>query len=243
VQEPDSDLEFLITRPGEIDNTLFELMHDTSRVSVRVGGGTPVAVRLRDLDREAGIFHWEPREASLADVQRLAGAASLRVEGDIRGVQVRFDTLAPRQSATSGQLHTFASPIPESLVRLERRAFFRIQAGPPWLNRCSIPGMGLELRVHDVSLEGIGLRCAQPPTVELQPGMVLEQAPIDFRGLGSIQIDLLIRAVYPAPSLESTQTSVPVLHLGCSYESLSRQQENWLQRLMYQLEVNRRKLG
>src|SRR5690606_31302468 len=135
------------------------------------------------------------------DARRLQSRAIFNFRGSSFGAQIAFQTLEAREvpddDAPPG-VPTLQSPMPTQLFRMQRRQHFRVLAHPAsaaiWRSaRSSGP---LPLRVYDVSLGGVGLRCRLAPDELPRVGQVLQGVDLGFHELGNVAADLSVVAVY-----------------------------------------------
>ncbi|OIR17792.1 flagellar brake protein YcgR [mine drainage metagenome] len=98
--------------------------------------------------------------------------------------------------------------IPESLVRLQRRDFFRLATPAANPVICQIPVIDetypafnrtLELVLADIGLGGVGLVAYDPLDSALVVGASFNECQIDLPDVGIVSLTLQVRSVIPSP--------------------------------------------
>lgn len=112
-------------------------------------------------------------------------------------VKVQFETAHPEAGTFEGQ-SAFVLPLPDSLLRLQRRAYFRLPTPELHPLKCIIP-LGTEphpklneVTIMDISVGGAALTCAEDDT-ELIPGETYNDCRIDLPEFGTISGTLVVR--------------------------------------------------
>ena len=156
----------------------------------------------------------------------------------VDGIRIQFPAEQGREATLRGE-SVFAVPMPESLLRLQRRDCFRLQlpSSKPYICRIR-RGTPQEkaLPLHDISLGGVGILSTE--VLEFEQMEVLENSWIDLRDSGALALMLEVRYVTPMES----RTGKPLWHLGCQFLNLSALNETLIQRFMGRLEAERRAL-
>jgi len=157
----------------------------------------------------------------------------------VDGVRIQFTAKKGREVALNGET-TFAVPIPSSVLRLQRRDYFRLQLPSTKPYICRIRrGSPQEnaLPLHDISVGGIGIHAQQP--LDYEPLEKLENCWIDLHDSGVLAVTLEVRYADPIES----RTGKPFWHLGCRFVNLSPLNETLIQRFMARLEAERKALA
>jgi len=153
------------------------------------------------------------------------------------GVKVEFDVEQVEAASFEGRL-AFSLPFPDSLIKLQRREFFRLSA--PLLNplKCQIPipgGITVDAVVGDISLGGISLM-GEHKSLELQLGTIYENCRILLPELGVIQTKLMVRNSFPM----TMRNGAVIKRTGCAFLDLPSNQQALIQRYIIRLERDRR---
>lgn len=157
----------------------------------------------------------------------------------VEGIRIQFTTAQGRETTLDGE-SVFAVPFPASLLRLQRREFFRLQlpSAKPFICRIR-RGTPQEktLSLHDISVGGIGIHSPQP--LDYGPLEKLENCWIDLHDSGVLAVVLEVRYIDPIES----RTGKAFWHLGCRFVNISPLNETLIQRFMARLEAERKALA
>lgn len=126
----------------------------------------------------------------------------------------------------------FYLELPDYLLRIQRRDFFRlsIPAGAPI--KCIIPAMMCEVPVLDISCGGIGLQCGENDT-KLVPGKTFEDCQIPLPDIGTVKVTIEVKS-----NIKFTaRNSVVQTRAGCQFINLSNQMEQLLHRYTTRLQA------
>ena len=167
--------------------------------------------------------------------RRLQRASTLKFETSLDHVRVEFSTWAA-ESTSHDRLPALRVRLPESVVRLQRREYFRIPA--PIANPlvASVPDPKdprtiLKLRLLDLSLGGLALLL--PKEVTAPPlGTELEGCSLDLPDAGRILFNVSVRSV-------SANSRPPGTRIGCSFLRLQPHAEKAVQRQIMAMERER----
>jgi len=264
----ETESEFSLTSPADIRAALFELNHPDSRIGVRDAGGRDIAVELIGVDRSAPYFYWRPRDFAgndfaHADERGLLAADDFRfVAQGYGGVLIRFAVARPELVRSDDGQPALASPFPHRMTRIQRRRTFRagprggLDATARWLPEGGVQPVQMTLR--DISVDGVGLRVAQPLIMLPPVGATLRAVALDLGEEDPLIADLQVRSAYAlgrqdepgadgqaaegGPGLgaaAATPWAQPLSHLGTVFVGLNKRQESWLQQVVWRLEKSR----
>lgn len=207
---------------------LHQLINDGERVSVVFDGGKEALLTvLLDADdaNDRLIFDWGGSEASnrklLASERNIFVCAPHGVKNQFAGGQVREISYKQRPA--------FATRIPDHYTRLQRREFFRLVLPLTRRPPCTLTRPGgepLRLTVVDISIGGIA---AELPggRLDFLPGQRLPQARIELKGIGTIEVDLIVRN-----ASEVQRGGKVSARIGCQFAKLGHALEHQLQRFI-----------
>lgn len=156
------------------------------------------------------------------------------------GVKVQFSTAGIKQVDFEGR-PAFNAPFPQDLIKLQRRDFFRLSSpiSSPYCCRLVMnDGELLRLDVHDISLGGVGVWFSEAQVGKIEIGLKFSQAEFDFGPGGIMRINVEIRNRRAVVNRQGQTQYV----IGMCFMGLSRTQEASLQRLISQLERERKAL-
>jgi len=152
------------------------------------------------------------------------------------GVKVQFTARHPDTTIFEGH-PALRMRLPELLLRLQRREFFRVPASLSCQVAVESEGKVrvLELRVADMSLGGIAL-VTDKTCLELECGQVLENCHINLGALGALTVSLTVGNF----SETTTRSGNRQQRIGCSFGKLPRNMETIVSRYIAQVERERR---
>ncbi|MEO6929192.1 MAG: flagellar regulator YcgR PilZN domain-containing protein [Casimicrobiaceae bacterium] len=222
----------------EVAGLLNEVATRGALVSVTFGGDVMTTVLLR-ADAAASTVVFDA--GSDADMnQRLAVARRLGFETHLDRIRIVFYTGGAVAQAWDGA-PAFASAFPQSVLRIQRRDYFRAHVPLTRGIRCEMvtdpaaPKAPFVLRVLDMSVTGISL-VDGPPGFEPAPGSVLKSVTLAMPP-GSVTVDLevMYRKEHARGGAAPTQ-----MRFGCRFVNLPPSGETLIQRCINQLERERR---
>lgn len=274
-----SQPEFLLLQPEDIRAALFELTHPDSHIMVRDAADREVAAVILGVDRKTGFFFWRPRDYAGTHFGRqrngdmFTGAVFHFAATGYGGVHMHFRVPRPETvNFEDGSVALF-SPLPERMSRVQRRKMFRaslanspVRCTAAW--RAAGATQTLQFWLRDISIEGVGLRCAYKVDDLPRRGEIMRSVKLHFGELGTLNVDLAVRNRYPiagqamspdpaasAPTLWVPVTTPPAApqadrvaaqatdeiesHLGAVISGLSARDEVWLQQMVWRLEKMR----
>jgi c-di-GMP-binding flagellar brake protein YcgR len=170
----------------------------------------------------------------------LLEASRLTVVTFLDHIKIQFVT--GRAQETTYQGHpAFRIRVPESMLRLQRRNYYRVKVplGRPVLcrvPRADHPGRHLDLKVLDISVGGIALLTV-PETFDREVGQLVEECRVTLPEHGDFHVSLEVRnsemlAEGPKQNLK---------RLGCQFIALPGTVTGQIQR--YILQIERGRLG
>lgn len=227
-----------------------------------VYGRTEILLLLRRLaERRAAVTAYFARTQGSAVVELLAvdggsDTVILDVPGDphahramlaadgllfvafIDQVKVQFRARSAR-AITHDDAPALAVALPEALMRLQRRDFYRIRIPATDSTTCTVPYAGeharlgdpvyfAKLRVFDISLSGMSLVVQQErqlPSV----GKQLDHCMLDLPSVGRFEVSLQVRRITPM------LRQLPARLVGCRFAILPPQGRQWIQRYIHRL--------
>jgi len=131
--------------------------------------------------------------------------------------------------------------LPQKLIRLQRREFFRPVTPIVNLVPCQIPILDetkpdvnrmLEFNLVDVSLGGIGVIASAPLDTALEMGAIFDKCKIRFPDFGETSLTLQVRSITSIPSKDG----VIKYRIGFQYIKPSRGNEALISRYIFNIE-------
>ena len=134
----------------------------------------------------------------------------------------------------------FRINLPESLIKLQRREFYRLTTPISKPLVCTFPlegGKSVDLAITDISIGGIGV-VNPPATFNFKTGAMHQGCQFTLPEIGTIQATLQIRN-----SFEITmKNDVRMMRAGCMFTNLPGTMQSQIQRYIIKLERERRAL-
>ena len=133
--------------------------------------------------------------------------------------------------AIYASLPAFYFPLPESIVRLQRRDDFRLSTSGDAPLKCIIPHKDSpedhqsETTIIDISLGGIRLICKEQG-VKLETGEIYPDCRIELPDIGTLLATLQVKSIVDA----SAPNGTVIKHAGCQFRHLDRNMSMMLQR-------------
>lgn len=157
-------------------------------------------------------------------------------------VKVQFTVPRLQQTSANGQ-PIFATHTPETVLRLQRREFYRLSTPIANPLKCTMPVQkpdGSTVKVAatllDISGGGVGLMVPTELTAFVTPGTQIDNCLVQLPEEGAIQTGLTVRSAFNATS----KAGHPYLRLGCEFTSLPGTQLAMIQRYITRMERERK---
>lgn len=153
-------------------------------------------------------------------------------------IDIRFTLSGLRNAKYKGQ-QVFAAPIPDTLLRLQRREYFRVHT--PLMNpvTCRFDNGDngeLTLPLADISIGGLAMVDAEQ-RFGMEQGAQLEPCSLTFPDTeDEIELSLEVRAVF----LYGPQK---VQRIGCAYHDLGASDSHFIQRYINHLQIQQKNLS
>ena len=169
--------------------------------------------------------------------ERLLKGQHLTIVSSQDGVKIEFHVHQIEATSFEGRL-AFCVPFPDSLLKLQRREYYRLTV--PLLKplRCHIPLLTTgfaDTVIGDISLGGVSVM-GEYPGLTMDPGQVFEGCRIQLPEVGTINATLAICNSFPM----TLRNGAVIRRTGCAFVDLPASQEAMLQRYIIRLERDRR---
>ena len=128
--------------------------------------------------------------------------------------------------------------LPDMLLKLQRREFFRAETSVSRPVKCSIPlpdGGDLQVNLFDISLGGVGLT-GFPDDYPIEIGKEVQGCTLTLPDVGVLAVTLQFRNAVDIPLRDGRVNH----RAGCKFKSLPAGAENMVQRYIIRLERERR---
>lgn len=245
IDQPAEFAQFMLGSRREIVFYLNQLARRHSVLTAYLDAGGqffPSSVIAVDETENLIFIDLPPAEEQRAYPQS-AGRITLVVNLDRVKMQIRLPSLTVR--AYQGH-DALCAPIPEAILRLQRREFFRLE--PPLATpihcKLAAPGTDGTLRTFELTLSdisGSGVSLAAPPELgEYFPRDALFQhCRLDIPGEGVIQVNLRVHK-----SIEmSTRNGQRQLRIGCEFVNLPGTRLAFIEHYITRIERERQAKG
>ena len=231
------ETKFRVESRVEIAYILRSLAKSGALVTAYFNGGREfVVTAVLSVDAERRILILDSGAKNETN-QRLLRSQDLSLVSTQDGIKVQFATDAA-QAATFEGRPAFRVAFPDSLLKLQRREFYRMPTPVLHPIKCEVPaaqGQRVELAVADISLGGVCL-VGEVNGAPLEIGTLLEGCKILLPDAAALATDICVRNSYLV-TLKNGQKS---RRSGCEFLRLGGQQEAALQRYIIRLERDRR---
>lgn len=231
--------QYLLYEKSEILPVLRGLAEHVSQVTMVFNEGrNMVLTSLVSCDENGLVLDF----GASAEMNREALAADrLFCVSQLEKVKIQFILRGVNQVKVDGR-PAFLAPLPDSVLRLQRREFYRL-ATPitqPLKCRIRVPeadgsSVMIEANVADISGGGV-LLVGLPPDLPLEAGMELSGCSIELPEVGSIAFSTRLRRLTETVS----RRGIRAKRAGCEFVKLSDPMARLIQRYIMKIERERK---
>lgn len=156
-------------------------------------------------------------------------------------VKIQFSTTGLADATHEGH-PAFRTDLPQSLLRLQRREYYRLTATTAAPLRCLIPvrmedGSERSLQANVVDISGAGVAVVVPPEgVHLAPGSRFENCRIDLPEAGTVTMTLEVRNMFEITLGSGSR----MRRAGCQFLDMPGAMRSLIQRYITTVERERR---
>ncbi len=236
---PEEIERFKIEHPAEVERILRGIMERKALVTAYSDNNRDFLVTtLVAIDPATKWLYFGAGPDAATDQALLASA---RVSFNTAHDQVRvlFTSDSLSESELNGE-SMLRAPIPNELLRFQRREYYRLPTPMSHPVKCSISleeGM-LDTTVVDISIGGIGV-LAYSQDVELREGGIYHGCRLSLPDAGNYLVSLRIRAVYE----QTMKNGVISRRVGGQFIDLAASVETDIQRYIIRVERERRQVS
>jgi c-di-GMP-binding flagellar brake protein YcgR len=235
--DANDDGKYRIASRVEIVAILRDLLKGGELVTAYFNGGRDfVVTAVLEVDTERG-FAVLDSGANPQLNERLLASAQISATASQHGVRIQFKA-GPIQAVTFEGRAAFRVPIPDSLVKLQRREFYRMPTPLTRPVKCELPakdGGRAQVVIADISVGGVCLM-GEPQGISLDLGQTLPGCRILLPDMGVVTTDLVVRNSYTV----TLKNGAASRRTGCEFVRLGAQQEAMVQRYIMKLDRERR---
>lgn len=157
-------------------------------------------------------------------------------------VKIQF-ALAGFERTTHDGFPALLAPLPDILLRLQRREYYRLTAPSSDTLVCQIPSPAAgrsTIDVNIVDISGGGVAVVAPPNgIALEPDATYPDCRLLLPDHGAITVTLKIRNVFRM----ATPTGIDMIRVGCQFLDLNAATANAVQRYILKAERTRNARG
>jgi c-di-GMP-binding flagellar brake protein YcgR len=231
------DSRFLVTNRLEIIRVLRGLAQRNEMVSAFFNAGN-------DLLLTSVLEVYPEKNALILDCganealnQRILNAEKIIFVTALDRVKVQF-ICHRMESTTFESKPAFVIPLPEQVLQLQRREYYRLTT--PILNplKCSVPleqGLVKEFPIVDISAGGIGMIIGNTSDMQLAVGSAYPGCRIELPGVGVLELTLSIQSLFEVMLKNGTKS----FRSGCQFINLHPSMQTLIQRYIIKLERDR----
>jgi c-di-GMP-binding flagellar brake protein YcgR len=191
------------------------------------------------VNEESGLIFVEPsNQTSVNNFVSQAKRVTLSASLDRVKIQIRLTSLSV--SKIAGQF-SFSAPLPESLLRLQRREFFRLETPHAYPLRCKIASCHEErsevfnLPLFDISGGGLSLIGKVQQAERFSLGELFKDCQLEIPGESILSVNLRIQEILKIELPNGDHQ----LRLGCEFISLPGTRLTMIERYIARLERER----
>ncbi|MDR2637916.1 MAG: flagellar brake protein [Zoogloeaceae bacterium] len=242
VEDVDAYSQYLLHSPSEITFVLREAAQKGCMITVYFDAGQSFFLTsVLDVSPQGVVLDYGSDETVN---QRALRADRLICLTSINRVKVQFALHGIAMAQYDGR-PAFSSHLPENLLRLQRREFFRVSTPIANPVKCDIPithdtesgsGTLLQIPLIDISVGGMGLMATLEQRGFFAPGRALEGCVLSLPGEAQIVMKLEIRDAFEI----TTRSGGRHIRVGCEYCDLRVSALNIIQRYISRLERERK---
>jgi c-di-GMP-binding flagellar brake protein YcgR len=177
---------------------------------------------------------------------RLLAAGDLVGIAFVESVKLQFNVASPRPSSCGGY-PSFRAALPDRVLRLQRREYYRVRTPENLSATCLVPYSGdreqyESLRVIDLSVGGLAM-LAYPRHFDLASASVIDRCYLDLPGVGTVTVQMRVAHVETSADAQSRREFVGLgsdaltRRLGCEFVDLSPHARMLLQRYVQRIDV------
>ncbi|WP_236250668.1 flagellar brake protein [Chromobacterium phragmitis] len=230
--------KFTLSSPAEIAQHLSGIAKHGHMVTVFANKGKNfILTRLLEVDYQMGLFTFDWGSEEETNAQLLNSERNVFVCSP-EGVKTQFVTGQVGKVMLDGR-PAFQCKLPEQVIKLQRREFFRIQtplSSPVFCHFGDYGQRAIDLALFDISLGGMSLWLPGLDTPGFDIGQQYRQCSIDLKSYGTLSLGLEVRHRLTARMRNGNDA----MRIGCSYLNLTAPMETMIQRYVGFLERERR---
>jgi len=232
----DDASKYLVESGKEVAYILRAIMQKGERVTAHFNHGNDlILTAIIDVSMEDGVVL--DYGASEALNRKLLGASKIIFITSQDKVRVQF-TASDVEKITYEGRPAFRISLPDSLIKLQRREYFRLTTPISKPLACTFPlesGDNASLTIVDISIGGVGVM-NPPKGFQFEIGKTYQGCYFVLPDLGTIVTTLQIRNAFEITMKNGTRA----MRAGCMFINLPGTMQSMIQRYIIKLERERR---
>ena len=230
---------FLIRNPEKIISKLSILLKNKCLLTAYFGDNDDSFITtILDINIKNNllIFYHSPKQDA---IEQLLYSPIITFKTEYLGIKVAFDAIKIAKIHHQG-VSAFAIPIPDSILWIEARDFYRVKSPVSKSSYCRLTLEGQEhitLKLFDISLVGFSVLNASSEISALMiPDTRFENCKLILADTGEDTVSIEIRSKY----IVNPENSNRIEKIGCKFTRITPAFENTVQRYMQQIERENR---
>lgn len=195
---PGEESQFSLHSKVEIQSILTTIAQRETRVALYYNDGNSFALTLVLAVDGQGV--WLDAAQNSDENRSILNSRQLVCVSSHNHAKVQFNISQLTQVIYQDN-HAYYLPLPTSLVRLQRRDYFRLATASPNILKCVIrpipnkPQITHLVTVMDISVGGVGLICKESD-IELIAGGTYRDCQIELPDTGTLVVTLQVKSVF-----------------------------------------------
>lgn len=219
--EPSDYHQYLLHHQSEIAFVLKDLIQDRAQITIFFNEGKDLLLTaLLSYDDQGLIFDYGASEEINRKIQQ---AEKLFCVASLNKVKVQFILRSNLQQIDYQGRPAFRGPYPETLLRLQRREYYRLTMPVTRPLKCVIPitdqqtGATTSAEVNVVDLSGGGVAVVAPPEgMVLEPGQEFPGCQIELPEIDTITVTLRVKSLFEV----TLRSGTVIKRSGCEFVNL-----------------------
>lgn len=242
IDHPEEFGQFFLNTMPDVEFYLGQLSRRRSIVTIYVNDGTHFFLSsIVAIDSQSGLIYLDPAQAEENNTLALT-ARQLTLVANLDRVKIQIRLPALQRLSYQGQ-NMLGSKLPERILRLQRREFFRLEPASATPIHCKLAAhlddgttKTFELRLSDISGGGVSLIGTTEMADDFQRDTLFNDCRLEIPGEGVIQVNLRIRKTVEI----STESGDHNLRIGCEFINLPSARLAFIERYITRVERERK---
>ena len=226
---------YWIRNDDEIRNIIGQILDSREMVSVFFNEGSDLQLTLLvglSPDRQKLYLDYGSNEASN---QKLLSSENLSFVTQLEGVFIHWTSHVALESSQHEGLSAFLTGVPEEMLYLQRREYFRLMTHNNIPLTCHLPmsdGTVMEIPVGDIGMGGLSLHIPQTLVESFAIGTIISGCLLDAPDLNIPAFSLCVKTQREVTPKKGDS----YFKIGCKFLSMTPKMPSLVQRLVAKLE-------